>query len=1348
MSVRTDRVNLNVNVNGNQAKKELNDLRKKSAEISAEMETLGKRTKEYAAKKAELKAIGQEMQNLKKQIGLTALSQKELVQEITAMKAMRGSMTPFSKEFKELSRDIAAAEKRLYDVRNGVQGFNSVLHRVSASVKQFGVLAAGYLGFQFITEQFSNIIRNAGKTSDSLADIQRTSGMTADEVDRLNKKFKELDTRTSTEGLREIAIIAGKLGVAKQDIYEFTAAVDQLVVALGDELGDADAITTTLGKILNVFEGEVTGENITRLGNAFVELANAGVASAGFIADFDQRLSGIAKTANIGLGELSGLGAGLEELGGRVESSSTAVQKVIMSMAADLPKAAKVAGMGVKEFNELFAKDGTEALLRYSEGLVKNKASFAEVTASLAAAGEEGARTVETIAKLGQNADMLRQKVKMGAEALHETSAITEAFTLKNQTLGATIDKLGKEFNRLISSPALTNFLKAAINGTVNFIKWLKELPQWIDRNKVSLTLLAIALLTLTKNLILNSAQWVINKLAIGAQAVATGLATTAIGLYRIALALASLAQAAFTRNTLQAGDALATLKRLVLTNPLGLLITALLTIGPLMDRLLSSTRKLSAEQRVKNELEKRSADAIADEVAAMKEKLAVARNENLSLEMRKKALDEVKAASSGYLNALNLENLATAESINLIDRYIGKLREESRAKALKDLAVEKEKALFLAEDKLANTKVDAPTGWIGFNPFKGTKAITRMGDLKGQRENIAGIKKDLEAIYKMQGDNEKNVLFDPGDISKGGKTTANVITENASGSSTNGQDNYKKLLEEGKQFAEEVKKLQREIELNGMDANQAEIERVKDKYAELMTRAKKYADSTVQLENLTRAQRDELRQLMNSQQKKAAEAEYEDSQKRSNRYFEEQRQIAANNHAQGITTEAEYNKQLTYLELQEKQNRVTIAKDYAGSVKKAEEDVHTYTIVLEKATTEEKIKEAAKRKKIAEQEAYSAIKLKLTNARPGSTGERDAKKEMAAYNLKQRKADWENQFGEQLSETSSVYLAMKAEFDKEIADIDTAFWNTQVEKWQGYAEQLASVFGNVASFVNNIEERRLQKDRTRDEKRKQSLKNQLNDKLLSQAQHDKKVEAIELAAEKREKEARRRAAQREKAVNIFSAMINTAGAIAKALNNPWPLNIALAAAAGIAGGIQIAAIASEPLPEMGKGGWLKKGDKHSDKSRGIPIMAERDESIMAAGAMTNPRRYNVSGTTAQITSRLNELGGGISWSGGAKVVEMPRWRTEPKTYVNPTLHKTIAAGSGNYNSDATTSTAAQQAQMEETNLLLRDIKLQLQDNTAAVDKWKDKLKAVVSIKELRDEEKKYDDVKKASGFN
>lgn len=470
MSVRTDHVNLLVNVNGNEGLNEMNKLRKSAADIRAEMSELKKGTEEYIQKAKALKEVEGNMATLRKQIGLTALTQKELLAELKRLQMLKNTTTPQTKEFEELQKRIELVNKRLFEVKNGVFGVGATFARIKDEVKQFGMLALSYLGFEFISDQMKQIIRNGAKMSDQLADVRRAAGLTAPEVDILKNSLRDLGTRTSNSALLDIAIVAGKLGVQKNEIAGFTKEVDKLMVALGDELGDADAITTNLGKILNVFDGVVKGDNIGKLGNAIVELANDGVASGPYITDFTQRVAGIAKAAGLSLGSTLGLGAGFEELGLRSESSSTALQKIISDIAKDIPTAAKMAQMPVKEFNELFAFKPQEALIRYAEGLVKNKQGFAEVTASFASAGEEGARIVQTLQAIGQRGDFLREKIDLANTAIQSTTAITDAYRLKNETLGATLDKIGKQLSSMFTSSAFMKGLERMAQGFADLI--------------------------------------------------------------------------------------------------------------------------------------------------------------------------------------------------------------------------------------------------------------------------------------------------------------------------------------------------------------------------------------------------------------------------------------------------------------------------------------------------------------------------------------------------------------------------------------------------------------------------------------------------------------------------------------------------------------------------------------------------------------------------------------------------------------------------------------------------------------------------------------------------------------
>jgi len=1228
MSVRTDVINLQVNINGNAGQAQLNNLRKRAADVRFEMEGLKKGTQAFIDKKKELSGITAEMDRLKKQIGLTALNQKELVKELNSMKAMRSSMQPFTDEWKKLDKEIKKVENRLYDVKNGVQGFSSFFSKIKDEVKQFGMLAAGYLGFQFLSTQFTNIIRGGGKMSDTLADIRRVAGLTEEEVSTLNKSLRELDTRTSVQSLREIAVTAGKLGVAKDDLLGFTAAVDKLVVALGDELGGADQITDQLGKILNVFDGRIDGENITRLANSFVELANTGSSTGAFIADFDQRLSGIAKSSGISLGALSGLGAAVQEMGGKVESSSTAIQKIIVTIAQDIPKAARIANKSVQEFSNTFANSPEEALLQFSEGLVKNKQSFAEIVASFGDAGEEGARVIETLSKLGQSADYVRERIDLGKKSFQETGAITEAFRIKNETFGATLDKLGKEFNRLVTSPAVVGFLQSAVEGAFKFIQALQRIPAFISDNKV-------ALLTLTAGIILLNKAYVTSALVVIRDSVAKAYNAVVTKATAIATNFAITAQAAYITitNLLTGRITIATAAQRLWNVALGLGATGigalLLVAGGLVlaiKNIFTAQKQYSAQQKADMEVAKRASEIYTDQVTRLdllKKKLL---STTVSLDEKKKAYNELIQLHPEFANTLKLDAEGHLQGANAIDVYITELKKKAEIEAKYSLLVDKLKQ----RTELFNKMRDENKDMAGLTDDQLEERIRQTADkslsfFSGPNKRVVvgamrEIVKELNVIKTLQSDIVNNKTATTS-TSNTGSSSQSLFT--GSGKKDKTDSKLDQLKKDAEAFAEEIKRLRRELEINGMSADEAEIARIEDKYAELLKKALKYNYDILEIEGLKNT---ELERLYKKFYEKAAKYELE------------------------------------------------------RKAKQADEEEKEFKNNIEKFKDRQKERED------------------------------ELDKNAEEYNKKR-----------------------KSKKDKDEEEL--LYWKKKIQNAVYYAEMVNGILTSIANISNAKDNNELVRDKKKNDEKKKNLKKQLDSKLLSEEQYNLKVTQMDEELAAKETEIKRKQAQREKALNIFQSIINTASAVAEALPD-----INKAIAVGIYGAIQTALIAATPLPEFGLGDWIRKGDKHKDKSRGITAKIERDEAIMSAPAMTSSKNYMVSGTTAQITSALNSAAGGTNWAGGAKVVEMPKWVTADPAMVNPSLPGILQSSATVQGRGAAVNTAVMEA-------LLAQLVKEQQANTEEIKNMKTKLHAVVSIKELRQQEEDYDAAKKASGL-
>lgn len=116
-------------------------------------------------------------------------------------------------------------------------------------------------------------------------------------------------------------------------------------------------------------------------------------------------------------------------------------------------------------------------------------------------------------------------------------------------------------------------------------------------------------------------------------------------------------------------------------------------------------------------------------------------------------------------------------------------------------------------------------------------------------------------------------------------------------------------------------------------------------------------------------------------------------------------------------------------------------------------------------------------------------------------------------------------------------------------------------------------------------------------------LQNQLDKRLISQEQFDKKKAQLESTVRKKEAEIKRKQFENDRAIAIIEAVINTAVAVTKNLKIP-----AVAALVAAAGAIEIALIASQPTPKFEKGGKVK-GARHTDG--GVLIEAEKDEWII-----------------------------------------------------------------------------------------------------------------------------------------
>lgn len=280
-------------------------------------------------------------------------------------------------------------------------------------------------------------------------------------------------------------------------------------------------------------------------------------------------------------------------------------------------------------------------------------------------------------------------------------------------------------------------------------------------------------------------------------------------------------------------------------------------------------------------------------------------------------------------------------------------------------------------------------------------------------------------------------------------------------------------------------------------------------------------------------------------------------------------------------------------IESLEKQKAIEIA---------AAEEAGQLTYDIEKKYAEQI---AALKQEQAQSEINTRINtLKALEIAEGSTLERRI--ELIEEQAKAQKLQIKNTIDDEQERASAITL-LEAETQKAIRDERKKSADEQLEQLAQIAQATADLFGSIIELQGIQSQKRIEEINAASEKEKLAIEQS----ATSEADKQRKLEALQLRTAQKVAAEKRKQAIAEKAAAIFEATIGTAVAVAKA---PDPIQKAIALAAGLA---QIAIIAATPIPKFKRGGMV--GGK-SHEAGGTLIEAERGEFVVNRNAVSRHR--------------------------------------------------------------------------------------------------------------------------------
>ena len=117
-TLRTDELQLRILIDGTPARRELAELDQKAVQLTQALRGMKKGTEEYVAASKELEQVRQRQEALRNEIGLTALTYKQLQQEAARLRIAMNNMTPNTAEWAATAQRLDAVNARMNELRS------------------------------------------------------------------------------------------------------------------------------------------------------------------------------------------------------------------------------------------------------------------------------------------------------------------------------------------------------------------------------------------------------------------------------------------------------------------------------------------------------------------------------------------------------------------------------------------------------------------------------------------------------------------------------------------------------------------------------------------------------------------------------------------------------------------------------------------------------------------------------------------------------------------------------------------------------------------------------------------------------------------------------------------------------------------------------------------------------------------------------------------------------------------------------------------------------------------------------------------------------------------------------
>lgn len=425
----------------------------------------------------------------------TRLSQAQLNDIVARSKTGRANITELRQAYKQLEEELnlintkseafANRQKELKNLKKVIDDATGAANKQSGAWHTALKNLTAYVGlfqvFNAIKDTVTSAIKKNFEYSSSLTDIRKVSGLTMQDVNKLSEELAKIDTRTSIDGLAQLAYEGAKLGMGKygmDGMAQFVKAADKINVAIGEEMGEeALPALSKMVETMGLIPKMGIEKAMLATGSAMFKLSSTSTSTSTNIVEFAKRLTGVSRTAGITTDQLLALGSASDSLFLMPEVSATAMSKFIVALQKNHNLIEKDLGIQQGTIKNMYAAGhAMDAIVLVLEKM-RDKGNMNALGSIFKDLGSDGQRLITAMVTMSKNVDVLKDHLYESKEAFEEATAVTNEYTMQQQSAAGILDRANNLWEKAFVNPDGVESVKAMAEAWYDMSQMILQSP-------------------------------------------------------------------------------------------------------------------------------------------------------------------------------------------------------------------------------------------------------------------------------------------------------------------------------------------------------------------------------------------------------------------------------------------------------------------------------------------------------------------------------------------------------------------------------------------------------------------------------------------------------------------------------------------------------------------------------------------------------------------------------------------------------------------------------------------------------------------------------------------------------